>query len=63
MAYLAMATEGREDSLREHGIKGTMQGDYWLTVHLQSHLSSLISIEQGWPCGELRFEERVGLRG
>lgn len=40
MAYLAMATEGREDSLREHGIKGIMQGDYWLTVHLQSHLSS-----------------------
>jgi hypothetical protein len=26
----AMATEGREDSLREHGIKGIMQGGYWL---------------------------------
>jgi hypothetical protein len=34
MAYLAMATEGREDSLREHGIKGIMQGCYWLTGSL-----------------------------
>jgi hypothetical protein len=25
MAYLAMATEGREDLLCEHGIKGIMQ--------------------------------------
>lgn len=34
MAYLAMATEGREDSLREHGITGIMQGCYWLTGSL-----------------------------
>jgi len=58
MAYLAMATERGKTHYVEHGIKGIMQGDYWLTVHLQSHLSSLISIEQG-AMRELRFEERV----